>query len=485
MILVAGLAIAGLAGIAAAFYFSMRPRTSRVRAASPARSPRADRPTRPDWPARADAPAGSRSRRAADRAAASTVIDLTGPQPALEDAEPMSAGRRARHGDRSHDTLVTPVTPPPGRRVAARHQAEADPEETDDAARAGRSRRRVGWRKGSEVDEEMWPVEAFGGVSDEQFWDDLASDKPLATTARAAQPEATARRRTPNAGPLPDLYPADGRGREDRRRAATESPGTDPQPRLGPDDRTAVQPAYAAPHAPATQPVRAVLPLHATQPVPATQPVRAAQAPVQTPQPIRAAQAPGGSRGRSRAAISPDEDPLTSPAYSLRAKGSVDGRSRRPDPDGYRSDGYRADPLRSDQLRSDQLRSDSLRSANGYDSSAGHPYPRQAYSESAPPASTQPYGDRRPSGNPGGQSYPGAQPHPTGQSYPNGQSYAGGQPYTGGDSRRANGGWNPGRANGSGAGDAGRTSQPGCPPVNGRRDPYDPRGYDRRLTTAR
>ena len=38
MILVAGLAVAGLAGIAAAFYFSMRPGGSRDRAAGPGRA---------------------------------------------------------------------------------------------------------------------------------------------------------------------------------------------------------------------------------------------------------------------------------------------------------------------------------------------------------------------------------------------------------------------------------------------------------------
>ena len=60
---------------------------------------------------------------------------------------------------------------------------------------AGRPRRRVGFRKGSDVDEELWPAESFGGVSDEQFWDDMASDKPLTTTARTAQQDPGARNR--------------------------------------------------------------------------------------------------------------------------------------------------------------------------------------------------------------------------------------------------------------------------------------------------
>ena len=510
MILVAGLAVAGLAGIAAAFYFSMRPGGSRVRAvgpdratdsrapasrrrtspsssgrsdrsASPARSARADRPTRSDRPARAAAFAEAGSGRGADHTGASTVIDFTGPQPVLDDSEPVVTGRRARHGDRANDTPVTPVTPGSDRRVPARHLAEADTDETDDSATSTRSRRRVGWRKGSDVDEELWPVEGFGGVSDEQFWDDMAADKPLATTARTAQPETSGRRRPPNAGPLPDLYPADGRSREDGRRAVTEGAGTHPQPRLGPDDRTAIQPAAQAggtaplatqpyPTAPqpsptATQPVRAAQPVRATQPVRPTQPLRSAQ-PVHATQPVRSAQPPAGSRGRSRAAISADEDPLTSPAYSLRAKGSVDGRSRRPDPgrgrsDGYRSDPLRPDPLRTDPLRSDHLRPDPLRPGDGYGTNAPYPYPQQPYGEPASSASTPPYGEGFAYGNPAGQ------PHPAG------------------DPRRANGGRGPGRANGNGAGDPGWGSQPGYPPVNGHRGPYDPRGYDRRLTTPR
>src|SRR5580693_8195662 len=577
MILVAGLAVAGLAGIAAAFYFSMRPGGSRVRAAgpdpaadrrvpasrsrtsppssgrsdrsaTPERSARADRPARSDRPARTGASAGpvgsagSGSGRGAERTGASTVIDFTGPQPVLHDSEPAVTGRRARHGDRlddTPDTSVTSVTPVPGRRAAARHLAEADPDETDDAAKTTRSRRRVGWRKGSDVDEELWPTESFGGVSDEQFWDDLAADKPLATTARTAQPETAARRRPPNSGPLPDLHPVESRNREDSRRATAEGAGTHPQPRLGPDDRTAIQPTVQAAAQPAAQPGArpgATAPL-ATQPYPtATQPSPIAAQPVRVTPPVRAAQPAGGSHGRSRAAISADEDPLTSPAYSLRAKGSVDGRSRRPDPgreqydagqetqafsvadtqaagvgypdrvppfrqfdrpvhganghgrpDGYRSDPLRSDPLRSDPLRSDPLRSDPLRSdplrsdprrtdplrsdhfrpdplrpADGYGPTGAYPYPQpQPYGEPTSSANTPSYGERHGNGAPVSQ------------------------PNSAGDPRRTNGGRSPGQAGANGAGDGAWASRPGYPPVNGHRGPYDPRGYDRRLTSLR
>jgi hypothetical protein len=416
------------------------------------------------------------------------VIDFTGPQRVLEDPEPepLVTGRRARHG------------------------AEADDEDA-----TAKSRRRVGWRKGSDVDEELWPVEAFGGVSDEQFWDDMAADKPLATTARPAQPDGATRRR-PNAGPLPDLRPADDRSLGDGRRGAPGGPGTHPQPRLGPDDRTAMQPVQAAPQPSAPAPA-------AARPYAA-----AAQPSLVATQPVPAAHQPAGSRGRSRASISTDEDPLTSPAYCLRPRGSVDGRgyasSRRSGdrigdqyqsavgqetqafslgdvqaagggyPDGLspfrqfdrpsysasggsgtgsasggsggsatsgrsRSDAGRSDPVRSDGYRTDPLRPDPLRSdplrvgdgRGGTVPHAAHSYPQQPYGEPARPVNTPPYGDRYGYGTPGG------------------------------DPRRANGGWSPGQPGGNGAGHGSWGSRPAYPPVNGYRGAHEPRGYDRRL----
>jgi hypothetical protein len=530
MILVVGLAVAGLAGIAAAFYFSMRPGDSKDRTSGPGRSagsrPPASRNRTSQAPSgrsgRSAGPAGSarsarsagRARsgpgRAADRPGSSTVIDFTGPQPVLEDSEPLVTGRRARHGDRREDA---PDEPGPARKAAARRSREdSHGEESDDAAATAKSRRRVGWRKGSDVDEELWPVEAFGGISDEQFWNDLASDRPLATTARTAQPEGAAKRRPPNAGPLPDLYAGNDRGRGDSagarggaRGGAADGAGTHLQPRLAPDDRTAIQPTQ-----PGTQPSPV-----ATQPSPvATQP-----SPVAT-QPVRAAQQPAEPRGRSRAAISADEDPLTSPAYSLRRRGSVDGRSYpssrqsrdldreryeaavgqdtqtfsladvqaagggypdgvppfrqfdRPShgangrgrPDGYRSDPLRSDPLRSDPLRSDPLRRDSLRSGDGYGgtvpnipstSATAYSYPQQPYAEPRKSVNTPSYGERYGYGNPAG-------------------SRAQGTPASrGGDPRRANAGWSPGQAGGNGGGNVSWGSRPAHPPANGYRGPYD------------
>jgi hypothetical protein len=529
MILVAGLVVAGLAGIAAAFYFSMHPGGSRVRAArtgragdsrlpaskgrssqpppgrsdrsasparparsaadaSPARPARSAGDTSPIQPARSAGHARSGSGRAVDRTGSSTVIDFTGPQRILDDAEPVVTGRRARHSDHRHDTSGEPGS---GRRATARRVRAAA---TDDVAEASRSRRRVAWRKGSDVDEELWPAEAFGGVSDEQFWDDMAADKPLATTARTAQPDNAARRRPPGAGPLPDLYPADDRSRGDSKRRAAEGLGTHPQPRLRADDRSAIQPVQAGRQPSAT-------------PSAATQPYKSATQPLPTAtQPVRPAHQPAESRGRSRPVASSDEDPLTSPAYSLRSKGSVNGRSYPPAGGGHldgapsfrqldrpphdanehgrtdasrtdasrtdasrtdasRTDASRTDPARSngyrsDPLRPDPLRPDPFRSSNGYGGIAAYPYPLRPHSEPTR-SMTSVHVERYGYGNPAGswiQATPASDP------------------------RRANGGWSQGRIGGNGASLGQWGSRPVYPPAGGYRAAYDPRGYDRRLS---
>ncbi len=291
MILVAGLAIAGIVGIAAAFYFSIRSGGGdrRLRSGSAGR-------------VRIDRRRGSRSGGTArpDRTAKASpgnyrADDSTGPNPVLDAGDPM------------------PASPDPGE---ARFTREAHAAE--DADRTDRPRRRAGFRKGSDVDEELWPTESFGGVSDEQFWDDLASDKPLTTTARTAQQNhgsrTAARRAQQNPGS----------------RMTTRNTQQDPGPRNRPLDAlppAAARPPVAGPPA-ATQPVQSMAP----QVTGATQPVRAATGPgplMSASQPAGAAPQPAETRGRRRANRSDDEDPLTSAAFSLRSSGPVDGRSAR------------------------------------------------------------------------------------------------------------------------------------------------------------
>ncbi len=286
MILVAGLAVAGLVGIAAAFYFSIRSGhggDKRLRSAAAGRAGTDRRP-------------GSRS------------VGPARPGPA-DNARRMSNAGRSLNAGRAPNAASRNY----------RAEASTGPNPVPDfgdpvLAGTDRPRRRVGFRKGADLDEELWPTEAFGGISDEQFWDDLASDKPLTTTARTAQQEPGPRKRPLDAAPVPDRQPV--RAKPEDRQLVRAKPeersrggdrrgagyGAYPESRTGPNpaaERTAVQPAYTA-----TQPVR----VQATQPPPA------------------ARTQPAETRGHRRRS-SAEEDPLTSSAFALRASGPVDGRS--------------------------------------------------------------------------------------------------------------------------------------------------------------
>ncbi len=367
MILVAGLAIAGLAGIAAAFYFSVRPGnssnqlSSRVRAAGPGRTG-ADRS-----PARSSRSAISpdRSGQTARRSRPDTGADFSGPPRRREDSGHLAAGHRAHHDGSpgpKHDgspgpradraVLAGQRAASGGSRATHADRPDWEADATAGAVRTSRPRLRVGWHKGSEVDEELWPAEAFGGMSDEEFWDDLASDKPLATTARAAaQPDSGSRRRLPDIVPVRDGREGDDRVRGDGNRIAGGGSGAYPPPtaRPGPGDRTVIQPVQTGPQRvqTGTQPIQT-----GTQPTPVAtrsyqlgtqpQPYQAATQSYQSatqPSPIAGqvgrAGLPTDPRGRGRGANGSDagvgatagDDPLTSAAYALRPPGAVDGRS--------------------------------------------------------------------------------------------------------------------------------------------------------------
>ena len=236
MILVAGLAIAVVVGIAAAFHFSIRSGgDKRLRSASRAgadRRPRSRnggtaRPDRTDNGRRAANGSGpANTGRGANAPSRNYRAEAsTGPNPVLDFGDPMLVGGRRNGpgtsaGDpQATDPRLAAVAPGesrpgesglgesrPGNRSAARLPRQAQAAETG-ADRTGRPRRRVGFRKGADVDEELWPTESFGGVSDEQFWDDLASDKPLTTTARTAQQDPRTRNRSFDAAPPPAARP--------------------------------------------------------------------------------------------------------------------------------------------------------------------------------------------------------------------------------------------------------------------------------------
>ena len=322
MFLFAGLAIAGVVGLAAAFYFSIRSGSGgakRLRSARAGRTGTERRPgSRSGGSARSDnarlAANGSRpanTGRAANAPSRNYRAEAsTGPDPVLDFADPaLVGGRRGGPGASAGDShasdprlaAAVPDEPRPVGRSAAGPPREAH--EVEDAGMTARPRRRVGFRKGADVDEELWPAESFGGVSDEQFWDDMASDKPLTTTARTAQQDPRTRNRPFNAVPPP---------------TATKLTATKP---------TVTQPVQRmTPQVPGvTQPVRLAA---GTSPL-----LSAPSQPMSAPsQPMSAAQ-PAETRGRRRARRSDDEDPLTSAAFSLRSSGPVDGRSSRRSPD--------------------------------------------------------------------------------------------------------------------------------------------------------
>ena len=440
MILVAGLAVAGLAGIAAAFYFSIRTGNSGYKRSSRVRSARSGR-TGPDsrtGPGRRTSTDTRPARRSDGAAVAGRPLnghrdadnsrtanagrsanppagnywgeDRTGPNPVMDFGDagdpgladgvvPAPAGRRSRAQGRQEQQVPTVAAPvlaaagmdddtsghlgptdprlgefTTGSRSAARLSHDAD---AADGSKSARSRRRVGFRKGADIDEEMWPADSFGGVTDDQFWDDLASDKPLTTTARNAQHGSGSRKRPPAAvpplnarsGQKPGHGGAQGARAQDEGRAQgdgrTQIPQMDdgdrgdgrrawnsgayPETRPGPADRTVIQPVQAVPYQPApvqtaphqtaphqtaphqTAPHQTAP--HQTAPYQTT-PAQAARLSPAASQQTRGGTQPNETPGRRHASAGSGtgprakEDPLTSAAFSLRSSGPVDGHSQ-------------------------------------------------------------------------------------------------------------------------------------------------------------
>jgi hypothetical protein len=477
MFLVAGLAVAGLVGIAAAFYFSIRSGNrggKRLRPARPGLS-------RPDL-------SGHPRRTTDDGRPVTTFTPAASARPrrpgAARTAEPVGARRLA-------DTQALPEDSWPGDAEAGNpwpddawpdDSMSGDPTATDpqlgtagleaDETRpiatttSAKPRRRKGFRKGADLDEELWPTESFGGVSDEQFWDDLASDKPLATTARTAQQEPPSRSRLsgpapgaglitgsaagtaagldngPATGPQVVQAPAGDRKRDERgpgggRRDRYPASRTASDPTA---ERTAIQPSYAA-----TQPVQGMKP-----PLPgATQPVRAAATPPRgTAVPPRGTATPPREAGtqptetRRRRPSSAEEDPLTSAAFSLRPSGPVDGRS-------------------------------SLRGRNGSadrvdTGTSPYPYSTPSYGNGSPAVPAGEPRRRNGNGSHARPEDPGDATRPARQAYPRGSHQATG-------SYRSNGSYLGNGYPGNGYQGNGRRG-------NSHRAPYDPRDDYQRLT---
>ena len=569
MILVAGLAVAGLVGIAAAFYFSIRPGNSGNKRGSRVQPDRTShtRPerhqvndSRPNRGRSAGRPATTRNYRAADRVTGpNPVADHRGPgrtrvpRPEADDdrwtpeveghgdrwaAEPEVAGL---HGDPVGAGVSGPAdgavrsargsSRPGGRRMAA----EADGEQDGTA----KSKRRPGWLKRGDIDEELWPTETFGGVSDEQFWDDMASDKPLATTARTAQSDSGSRRRPPDAVPLAGLgdtqVMGDRRGRESGRgrgsgsgsesgrlgvvgsqyQTGPQQAQTGPQPyrtgprpaqgQAGPEYQTGPQPYQTGPQPYQTgpqpyqsgaRPAQAGPAEHQTGPQPyQTGPQPYQTGPHQTQSGPQPAYASAGDRTETRRR-SREEDPLTSAAFSLRTSGPVDGRS-------YQASRRSRDMSREQYEAAVSQDTQTFTLADSQAATGGYPggAPPYRQSDSVPGRSSLSSGGDRAGGSDRGDGYrSSAYPHsgsadtsvstpPYGQNY-GGDGY-GGTPSPAEDARRS-----ASQASRPGGGEANRATRPvyqpdgyqqggtypqrTYPQGNGYRGPYDPRGGDRR-----
>jgi hypothetical protein len=532
MFLVVGLAVVVLAGIVAAFYFSNRSGKrggQRLRATGTGRvaanrSGAAGRP--PSQPVRTGQ--------------TEFALRASGPRRIVRD----SRGPGTRAGALTESWPSSPADPEdfppvdawpgdiadtdPGLRAADPGPRAADPglraaRADTDPFRDDKPRRRVGFRKGAEVDEELWPADSFGGVSDEQFWDDLASDKPLTTTARTAQQDAGPRSRLLGNGPA-----ANPPGRRAAGGGAYPGPRPAPEPAAerttaqhataqhATAQHTAIQPTYAA-----TQPVKSMTPpgpgapqpfqnagqaVKPVQPSPAAkpaQPAKPATPPPGAPQPVRpagsgpASQPRGASAqpaegGRRRRPSSADDDPLTSAAFSLRQRGPVDGRSA------HRPRDQRDTPRERNDAASGPGRGPAGpyghaapygSSGTSYDDASsatqmmitppyGQNYGYGASPEAPPDQPTEPRrqnGTRRHArpGGPDGRARP-ARPaypqdtRPASESYPAGGAY-GAYPANGNQ---------PGGHQGNG-------SQGNGSRGNGHRAPYDPRDDHRRLTHQR
>ena len=233
--------------------------------------------------------------------------------------------RRAPEPDPSpgYDDARTALTDSPFSSAAGPDSPSEDADDTGGGSRSGRRRvariqkpqLRLG-RSRQDYDNDPWPeADEIDGVSDDQFWSDLSSDKPLATTARTAQApgdagqpwtpgDGSGRPGGPGAAAGPDSpgmvsapveadTQAMGRGRRARRRAAEPEDGTEPRPRQQPDRGPAAFGGPGGPGGPA---------------------------------------APGGARRRGEPAQSArgaEEDPLTSASFSRHAREASDSRSYR------------------------------------------------------------------------------------------------------------------------------------------------------------
>ena len=209
-----------------------------------------------------------------------------------------------------YDDAPTALTDSPFSSASEADYPPEDAHESSDSSRTGRRRiakiqkpqLRIG-RSRQDYDNDPWPsADEVDGVSDDQFWSDISSDKPLATTARAAQAPGD---------PGQPSAPGDGPG----------GPGPAASPGSA-DMVPAPVPADAPPMGPGRRArKRAEEPEDSTEPRPLQQPGSGPGGPG----------GPGGPRRRGEPTRPPraEEDPLTSASFSRHAREASDSRSYR------------------------------------------------------------------------------------------------------------------------------------------------------------
>ena len=193
----------------------------------------------------------------ADRRAAAG--DFDGPAARSPRGHARPGGRRSGADpapSADYDDAPTALTDSPFSSASGRELPADDADEITDSLPGGRRRigkiqkpqLRIG-RSRQDYDNDPWPsADEIDGVSDDQFWSDLSSDKPLATTARTAQapggsaqpwapgdgrgrPGSSARPDSPDiaSAPVPADAPPAGRGRRVQRRAPEQGDGAEPR----------------------------------------------------------------------------------------------------------------------------------------------------------------------------------------------------------------------------------------------------------------
>ena len=273
------------------------------------------------------APVGARASRAATAPRRGAVGTDTGPGNALYDTGPSGADHTATRINADPDLADSDVFP----RVRAEiPETEAKPPEAKPRSKNQAKGRGRASRGRHDDDDDDWPSTEWDKLSDEQYWAELSSDKPLATTARSAQSSAPAPVPAPAKAPRATTPPpASGRT------ASRPQPGPDAEPeaparRRQPADRPARNGSRQGPprrtDGADTDPGRPGLAERPAAPA-ATERLPARRRPAAEPAPV--APAPYLPAAPEVASARADDDPLTSPHFARGAGGADDSRSYR------------------------------------------------------------------------------------------------------------------------------------------------------------